>query len=197
MEDELAFARRLKDRGLLSEAQLKTALEYQASTGGPLRDILAKLDFVKEEVLNRALADEEHMELVDVSRESIDHRAMAKIPRAVVEKHLIVPIHHEQGEGTIVLAIADPTHFEAIEEVQFLTNCRVDTVLAPRQALKRAINQYYNLINDEGKPISVEDLLQMLMGKTPEVISAAILMALVRKGFITLSEIRDEIERLR
>ena len=40
------------------------------------------------------------------------------------------------------------------------------------------------------------DLLQMLMGKTPEVITAAILMALVRKGFINLSEFRDELERL-
>lgn len=196
MEDELAFAQRLKDRGLLTEAQLQTALDFQTSTGGALREILVKLDFVKDEVLNRALAEEENLQLVDIDRESIDHGAVAKIPRAVLEKHQVVPIGHEHGEETILLAMADPSDYEAIEEVQFLTNCTVETALASRTAIRRAINQYFNLINDEGKPISVEDLLKMLMGKTPEVISAAILMALARKGFISLSEIRDEMERL-
>ena len=197
MEDELKFAGRLKERGLITEAQLQTALDFQGSTGGALREILVKLDFVKDNVLNQALAEEENIHLVDIDRESIDHRAVGRIPRAILEKHMVVPIHHDHGEETILLAMADPSDFEAVEEVQFLTNCRVETALAARGAIKRAINQYFNLITDEGKLISVEDLLQMLMGKTPEVISAAILMTLVRKGFVSLSEIRDEIERLR
>ena len=197
MEDELAFVNRLKERGLISDAQLDTARDYQTSTGGPLREILVKLDFVKEDILNRALAEEENIPLVDITRESIDHPAVSKIPRAVLEKHQVVPVNHEHGEDTVLLAMADPSDYDAIEEVQFLTNCRVETALASRASIRKAINQYFNLIRDEGKLISVEDLLQMLMGKTPEVISAAILMTLVRKGFFTLSEFRDEIERLR
>ena len=197
MDDEVLFTQRLKERGLITEAQLKTALDYQVSTGGGLSEILLKLGFIKDDALNRAIAEEEHVPLVDISRESIDHGAVGKIPRAVLEKHQIVPIRHQHGEETILLAMADPSDFEAVQEVQFLTNCRVETALAPRAAVKRAINQYFNLITDDGRPLSVEDLLKMLMGTTPEVISASILMVLVRKGFITLSEVRDEIERLR
>ena len=196
MTGERQIAERLRDQGLITEAQFRTAIEYQASTGGSLTDILVKLGFVKDEVMHRALAEEQGIEMIDITRESIDHGAMAKIPRAVVERHQVVPIQQDAEKGTILLAMSDASNLEAVQEVQFLTNCRVETVLAPRSALVRAINQYYNLITDDGKPVSVEDILQMLMGKTPEAIVASMLMALARKGFITLSEFRDELERL-
>lgn len=196
MTGERQIAERLRDQGLITEAQFRTAIEYQASTGGSLTDILVKLGFVKDEVMHRALAEDQGIEMVDITRESIDHGAMAKIPRAVVERHQVVPIQQDVDKGTILLAMADASNLEAVQEVQFLTNCRVETVLAPRSALVRAINQYYNLITDDGKPVSVEDILQMLMGKTPEAIVASMLMALARKGFITLSDFRDELERL-
>ena len=197
MAEDGGIIQRLRDRGLITDAQFQTAVDYQRTTGGALRDILVKLGFVDADEINRFLADEAGLALVDVSREKIDHGTMSKLPRAVVEKHQVVPIEHDHEEGKILLAMADPSDLEAIQEVQFLTNQPVEAVLAPKAEIRKAINQYFNLLSDEGKLLSVEDLLNMLMGKTPEVITAAILMALVRKGFISLSEFRDELERLR
>lgn len=197
MAEEAGIIQRLRDRGLITDAQFQTAIDYQRSTGGALREILVKLGFVAESQMNQFLADEAGLELVDVTRESIDHGTMSKLPRAVIEKHQVVPIEHDHEESKILLAMADPSDLEAIQEIQFLTNQPVEAVLAPKAEIKKAINQYFNLLSDEGRLVSVEDLLKMLLGKTPEVITAAILMALVRKGFLSLSEFRDELDRLR
>lgn len=125
---------------IISEPQLKHALEFQRTTDGELRDILPKLGYVRDHVVVQYIAREKHMQFVDPEGGEVDDDLMGKIPRDVIERHQIVPL---KGEHGIVLALSDPDDFAAIDEIQFLTNRPIESALAPRSSIRKAINQYY------------------------------------------------------
>lgn len=141
MIDSATLGQALLREGLLNEAQLKHAFEFQKTTGGDLRDILPKLGYVRETVLVQYIAKEQHMHFVDPEAAEIEEDLMSKIPREVIEKHQIVPL---KGENRVLLAISDPDDFQAIDEVQFLTNRPVESALAARSSIRKVINQYYS-----------------------------------------------------
>src|SRR5207249_12159485 len=93
MIDSAQLAQGLVQAGLLSEAQLRNALEFQQKTGGDLRDILPKLGHIREAVLVQFIAKEQHMHFVDPETVEIDEELMAKIPREVIERHQIGRAH--------------------------------------------------------------------------------------------------------
>ncbi len=135
-----ALGEALLKEGLVTEAQLKHAFEFQRQTGGELRDILPKLGYVREHVLVQYIAREKHIHFVDPEAAEVDDELMAKIPREVIERHQIVPLRSEHG---VLLALSDPDDFAAIDEIQFLTSRPIESALAPRAAIRKAINQYY------------------------------------------------------
>ena len=140
--DDFRLSQELLREDLLSDAQMKTALEYQQSLGGKLAEIIRKLGFVDETRLNDFLARRERMRTIDVSNRVIDRELMSKIPRSVIEGHEVIPFR--QSENTILLAMAEAMDYEAIEEIQFLTSCVIETALAPRSQILAAIARFYN-----------------------------------------------------
>ena len=95
--------------------------------------------------------------------------------------------------------MADPTDFDAIEEIQFLTNCRVNVALASQASIVRALNR---LSNEEER--AREELSRELerggnssapLEVTPG-LEQALIPLLVAKGIITEDELRDKAREL-
>jgi hypothetical protein len=85
--------------------------------------------------------------------------------------------------------MSDPTDFEAIEEVQFIGNCRVEVVMASRAQLTRTINDVFYDI----KPAKSQESAPK--SKTPDVDEAmaqALIPLLIDKGVITFEELRKK-----
>jgi hypothetical protein len=141
MEDEGRLGHALLQEGLISEAQLAKALDFQRATGGDLKDILVKLGFVRDIVLTDYIARQQHMHAVDPEAMEVDDELMSKIPRDVIERHQILAL--KSGAGTVLLALSDPNDFQAIDEIQFLTSRPVESALAPRASIRKVINLYY------------------------------------------------------
>ena len=188
-EDERALAQSFVDSGLVTAGQLKTGLEYQDSLGGRLPDILLKLGFVSERDLNQLLAKRDRMRSIDdLGPYHLDEALLKRIPRRVIEKHVAVPL---AVEGDVVLlAVSDTTDFQVAEEFRFLTNTRVETVLAPRsQILERIARFYESNTPEEPQPLS-ERLVEGIADPTV----AALARLLVEKGVINPSEWARELE---
>ncbi len=130
----------LVQNGMLTEAQLAQAREFQQTTGGGLAEILVKLGLVEEDELTRRIATAHRLNFVDPNAAEIDAELLARIPRQVIERHQILPLKSEHG---VLLALTDPNDFQAIDEVQFLTNRPVETALASRSAVRKIIQRYY------------------------------------------------------
>src|SRR5205814_563369 len=58
----------------------------------------------------------------------------------LLEKHQIVPLKGDDP-NSLVLAMSDPNNIAAIEEVQFLVHRMVEPAVAPKAAIRKALNQ--------------------------------------------------------
>lgn len=186
-EDKELGDRLVKER-LITAEQLKLAAQYCESLGsGSLRDILIKLGFVKDAVLDNFLGDQVHMASIDLKDQRIAVWAMERIPRKVIERHQVLPLipagHDGTDESALLLAMADPDNFTAVEEIQFLAGAKVETALATRSAVKKAINQYYHLVDQGEDPPGQRELSEKIFSAYPtEDLLEALLQTLAAGG---------------
>lgn len=124
---------------LISSQQLKVALKYQQDKGGRLGEIVEKLGFIKEESLADFMAHQQGLKLIDPSNIVWPESLIKKIPQSLIKKHTFLPL--AKHEDVLTIVIADPTDFDAIEEIQLFTDMRVEVVLAYRSVLKKAIEK--------------------------------------------------------
>lgn len=201
-DDDLG--RELRAAGLISDLQLQTALEYQHSLGGRLTDIIVKLGFTEEAKLNRIVARCEHVPSVDVGGRPPDADLMAQIPRRIIEEHLVLPYRQSDaraGRDTILLAMTEATDFAVIEEIQFLTNCKVESALAPRSQIREQIVRFYAEHPQHAAPeqqveADEKHMQEVLLGKVADPTVAALARLLIAKGVIDAESWQRELEKL-
>jgi len=135
----------LVEQALMSEAQLKTALDFQKSLGGDLRDIVVKLGYVKDSILAGLVAQEENVEQsIDITAEAIDWAMVKEIGKEKLEHHQALPLKSDNPH-VLVLAMADPNDLAVIEEIQFLVNRSVEPAVTTKATIRKAINQLHEL----------------------------------------------------
>ena len=140
----------LLQAGLVSKEQLASALEYQKAIGGKLGVILVKLHFIREDRLAEFLSQQQKIPVVHLGNRKIDPALMKLIPRETAEKHDILPLLREGNTLTVVTP--DPTDYPVIDELAFMTGLKIQTVLATRSEVTKALqNFYYGGGTDKGK----------------------------------------------
>lgn len=131
----------LLQAGLIGKGQLASALDYQKSIGGKLGIILVKLNFIKEERLTEFLSEQMKLAVIHLRDRRIDPGLMKLVPREIAEKHEILPISREGDILTVVTP--DPTDYPAIDQLAFITGLKIQTAIATRSEVVRALQNYY------------------------------------------------------
>jgi hypothetical protein len=129
----------LVETGRLTREQVDGALELQEATGGRLGTILVVEGLVSEDMLAKFLSyqlDVPSVNLIDVD---ISPEVTGAVPLDLQTRHLAVPIAmpEDGGRKTLVLAMADPTDFSALDEIGFVSGCRVQAVVATEGSIRR------------------------------------------------------------
>jgi Type II secretion system (T2SS), protein E, N-terminal domain len=138
--ERLKLGELLLKQKLVSKEQLNTAIEYQKSLGGKIGNIVVKLGFLSDEQLTRELAHHYGMEVTDLANQILPLDLLKQVPRQIIEKHELIPVH---VTGTVVtVAMSDPTDYEALDELQFATGKKIETTIATRDSIKRAIAEF-------------------------------------------------------
>ena len=195
--DRANIGQRLVRAGQLSDAQLKQAEAMRKQVGGNLGAIIVKLGYLTDDGLTQFISDQEHLPVVDLTQRVIPKSLVMRIPRDVLERHHVIPVSMENQ--TLTLAMADPTDFDAIEEIQFLTNCRVNVALASQQSIIRALNELH--VDEERSREELSRELERSASPTTPLevtpgLEQALIPLLVEKGIITESELRDKAREL-
>jgi type IV pilus assembly protein PilB len=134
----------LRNRNLISEADLNHALEEQAKKGDktkPIGSFLVELGYVSERNVAEALGVQFNMAVVDLQDINISKDLINIIPEAVARKFLLLPLFLVEKELT--LALADPTHLDIIDALGIETRYKVQSVLAVRSQLQKVIELNY------------------------------------------------------
>ena len=141
--------------GLISEDQLRIALQEQARVDHPLGRLLIDLGFVSEAALRDALSESLGKQSVDLSNTIADTDALALVPQELAKRHRLLPLHFNAQESRLTVAIGDINDVVALDTLRGLLadDIVIDTLLAGDSEIARAIDQYY------GHQLSIDGIL--------------------------------------
>ena len=149
------LGRMLVDKGVISDDQLRIALQEQGKTHQPLGRLLVRLGFLSEATIRDVLSENLGQESVDLTTVIIDPAALALIPKDVARRYQLLPLSVDKVGRILTLAVADPDNIIALDQVRALLKdeYRLITQLASESDILRAIDQYY------GFELSIDGIL--------------------------------------
>jgi len=153
----------LVEMGVATPQQIQQALRQQMSgEAKKLGEILVSQGVCNAEDVTRALAEQHELEMVDLDSIEIPREVISMVSPTLARQHHIVPIDY--SDGVLTIAIPDPLDLFSLDELRFVLNCNIEPVLATREAIERALTNYFGLA--EGK---VDDLLKEMEAKGDQV----------------------------
>jgi len=131
----------LIERGIISDQQLEKALTVQKDKGGLIGEILVDLGFAKEEDIAQSLTAQYGFPYLPLSNYDINPEIINIVPGRVARQYLLVPI--DKIGNNLTLAMSNPLNVQAIEDVELLSECSVQTFVSTSSDIKKAIEKYY------------------------------------------------------
>jgi len=149
------IGRMLLDKGVISDDQLRIALQEQHKTHQPLGHLLVGLGFLSEATIRDVLSENLGQESVDLSTFIADPAAIRFVPKDVARRYLMLPLSVDMAGKHLTIAIADPGNIIALDQLCALLKdeYRISTQLANESDILRAIDQYY------GFELSIDGIL--------------------------------------
>ena len=147
--------------GLITEEQLQHALDAQKTSHKRLGTVLIEEGIISEQHLIETLEMQLGIDFIDLSRVHIPMEMAQVLPKTIAKRYSVVPIRVNKDE--LVLAMADPLNFVAIEDVRTATRKRVTPKIATTSAVDRAIATLYG---NEGAARAIEELKFENAGQT-------------------------------
>lgn len=131
----------LLERGVINHEQLKMAVAYQQDKGGLIGEVLVELKFVVEEDIAQALTCQYGFPYLPLTNYEIDAEVINTVPENVCKQFCLIPI--DKIGKSLTLAMANPLNVQAIEDVELITGCTVQTFVSTATDIRRSIAKYY------------------------------------------------------
>lgn len=139
----------------LTEEQLEQALAVQRERNIKLGDALVQLKFLRYEDILKALSIQlgfPYENKIDV--DAITPELVATLPINYAKQNEVLPLRKE--DDALVVAIADPTNFYALDDLRMLFGCEIKPIIASSYEIVNAINAVYNKISGAGEEMVSE-----------------------------------------
>jgi type IV pilus assembly protein PilB len=167
--DETRSRKRLGDllveEGMITRAQLDELLHTRIMTDGRLErmgEAAVRLGFVTADEIGMVLAQQLDLEYMANRSLPVDPDLARRVPVALVERHLVVPLWRE--DDVVVVACADPTNIVGLDDVRVAVGARrLRTVVAPLHALRHAIGGAFGGMAGGGSAFGATDPAEGLM----------------------------------
>ncbi|MDD5019350.1 MAG: ATPase, T2SS/T4P/T4SS family, partial [Candidatus Omnitrophica bacterium] len=162
---------------LISEDDLKLALQVQREHGGRLSDCLVNLNLVSEKDLLLALSEGLGFPPISLARFKIDPEIIKLIPRDLAKHYQIIPVS-KMGHA-LTVAMADPLNVFAIDDVKSLTGFEINPIIAEQKEILQMIERYY----EEPATQVLDEIIKDISDMDIEVVRAA------REGGMDMQEL--------
>lgn len=132
----------LVESNVISAEQLHFALS-QKRRDEKLGDYLITENLITEQQLIEVLEFQLGIPHVNLNQYSIDPELLQLVPKELAKRTNIMPL--KKNKNKLLIAMADPMDYFAIEEVRMATGCQIETSIAAKDDLFRTITKYYDL----------------------------------------------------
>jgi hypothetical protein len=131
----------LLEAGLIDQFQLDSALSYQRNLGGQIGAALVKLGYLPQETIVEFLETQQLFSRVSLEELTVDPILLDLLPAQRMQQLKVFPVElrYQGNEKILRVAMADPTDLRLIENLQFITGCRVLPLVATEEDILRAI----------------------------------------------------------
>jgi type IV pilus assembly protein PilB len=140
-EDNTRLGELLVKERLITPLQLKKAMDTQRRAGGRLGSELTKLGYIDQNELTAFLSKQYGVPSINLADIEIDGEVLKLIPKEMVNRHHVIPVN--RSGNTLIVAMAEPDNYYAIDDLKFLTKFNIEVVVASEQAINDAIEKYY------------------------------------------------------
>lgn len=131
----------LIERGIINSRQLDEALAMQQKRGGLIGEILVELGFAREEDIAQALTAQYGFPYLPLADYDINPEIINIVPGRVARQYLLIPI--DKIGNNLTLAMSNPLNAQAIEDVEMLSSCSIQTFVSTSSDIKKVIEKYY------------------------------------------------------
>ena len=127
-------------RGLVSESQLEGAIRHQQDEGNKqlLGEVLVAKGFATEEQVVEALAEAYEVPFAHVNPRLVDTSVLEVLPRQFIEQQCVLPLF--VVNGVLTVAVPEPANVFLIEEIQRISNLKVQVVAATAHDIQQTMH---------------------------------------------------------
>jgi len=128
---------------VIDELQLRSALARHDQWGGRLSRVVTDMGLAREETVLAAIAQATGTQRMTLGNLTRDAGALAKVDVTLAEQKGIFPVALKDNGKTLVLAMADPTDLNTVDQVAARARARVLVVIASDREIEHAILRHY------------------------------------------------------
>jgi type IV pilus assembly protein PilB len=153
--------------GMITAEQLAAALAQKEAEGGRLGEILLRYNVTTATAIARALAEQYGFEFLELSRIDLVASATSLLPENVARRLSALPIAFDE-DGTVVVAVTDPTDVMASDDLRLALGLQIRFVVVSVSDLARTLDRCFranvavemesDVLEEEEEPI--EDITE-------------------------------------
>jgi type IV pilus assembly protein PilB len=132
----------LVELGVVGMGQVQAALAEQRRMGGRIGALLIAKEAITEEDLSRALAIQQGLNWLPASELRPQEDAVALLDAGTARAFGALPL--DQVDGVLRVAIANPESLPLLGDLESISGCRIEAVLAAPEALAEAVENAYH-----------------------------------------------------
>ncbi|MFQ5416560.1 MAG: ATPase, T2SS/T4P/T4SS family, partial [Myxococcota bacterium] len=132
----------LVKENLLTAEQLHNARDEARSKNVRLGAQITSLGYLDETELTDFVAKQYGVPSINLEEFEIDRAVIQLIPEDVAIKHTVIPVN--RAGSTLIVATPDPSNIFALDDIKFLTGYNIQPVVTAEEAIRRAIDNYYD-----------------------------------------------------
>ena len=141
--------------GKLRRAQVHEGLTIQKERRGPIGQILVELGYITESDLKTALAAQNGMESIELSRIDVGSEVIVLMSGQMANTYQVVPFEFNAERNELWIAMGDPENFRATDDLKTLLGFQVKAFIASEKEIQTALERYY----PEGDQESISELI--------------------------------------
>ncbi|MCB9026988.1 MAG: Flp pilus assembly complex ATPase component TadA [Bdellovibrionaceae bacterium] len=151
------------EQKLISAEDLQVAKESQKKEGGSLTSNLVKVGAISDNEMTSFLARAHGLPIIDLSTFEIAPEVISLVNVNICKKLKVIPT--SKFGNRLVVAFANPDNYFAIEDLSHITRCKIEVVVASKDAIDQAIEKYYSVPGE--KQSNVANVMQQFEEADP------------------------------
>jgi type IV pilus assembly protein PilB len=143
--------------GIVTVDQLEACLAEREAEGGRLGEILIRHEIATPTQVARALAEQHGLEFLELSRLDLAPEATTLLPEIVARRLSALPVSVDE-DGTVVVAVTDPTDMMASDDLRLALGLRIRFAVVSGPDLARTLDRVFRATLEVEMATEAEEL---------------------------------------